>query len=74
MVCPTRCIHNLGSTDLIVCRVAITLEYVLEVAQEPFGPFLFPPHQQPDSEKAPNFWSAARFHDTVLADCVSPNR
>ena len=41
-VCPTRCMHDLGSTHMIVCRVAVTLEYALEVAQEPFGTFPFP--------------------------------
>jgi hypothetical protein len=32
-------VHNLGAAQMIVCRIAITLEYALEVAQEPFGTF-----------------------------------
>jgi hypothetical protein len=34
--------HDPGATNLIVCRVAVTLEYAFEVAQEPFGSFPFP--------------------------------
>jgi hypothetical protein len=43
-MCPTRCMHDLGSTHMIICRVAVTLEYALEVAQEPLGTFPFPTH------------------------------
>jgi hypothetical protein len=36
---PTRRMHDLGSTNMIVGPVTITLQDPLEVAQEPFGTF-----------------------------------
>src|SRR5260370_36795846 len=50
--CPTRCMHNLGATHMIVCRIAIILEYALEVAQEPFGTFPFPAHPKVEHHRS----------------------
>jgi hypothetical protein len=36
---PTRCVNDSRSADMIVCRIAVSLEYALEVAQEAFGTF-----------------------------------
>jgi len=36
--------YDLWAAQVVVCRIAVTLEYALEVAQEPFGTFPFPAH------------------------------
>src|SRR5262245_62340190 len=41
---PTGGMHDIGAAHVVVCRIAVTLEYALEVAQEPFGTFPFPAH------------------------------
>jgi hypothetical protein len=43
---------DLGSTHMIVCRVTVTLEYALEVAQEPFGTFPFPAHPEVEHHRS----------------------
>jgi hypothetical protein len=37
---------------MIVCRIAITLEDALEVAQEPFGTFPFPAHAKVEHHRS----------------------
>ena len=39
---PASCMYDLGAAHMVVCRIAVTLEYALEVAQKPFGTFPFP--------------------------------
>src|SRR6516165_4709236 len=51
-MCPTRCMHDLGATHMIVCRIAVTLEYALEVAQEPFGTFPFPTQSEVEHHRS----------------------
>jgi hypothetical protein len=38
--------HDVGATYVIVSRVAVTLEYAFEVAQETPGTFPFPAHAE----------------------------
>jgi hypothetical protein len=44
--------YNLGATHMIVCPVAITLKYALEVAQEPFGTFTFTAHPEVEHHRS----------------------
>src|SRR5262245_41606965 len=38
---PTSCMSGLGAAHVVVSRIAVALEYALEVAQQPVGPFPF---------------------------------
>jgi len=54
--------HNLGATHMILCRVAITLEYALEVAQKPFGTF------------PPTAHSEVEHHCSARPGCIARGR
>ena len=45
-MCPTGRMHDVGAAHVIVSRVAVALEYALEVAQETPWTFPFPTHPE----------------------------
>src|SRR6478609_401993 len=49
---PTRRVHKLGSTEMVVSPVPITLQDSFEVAQEPFGTFPFPTHPEVEDHRS----------------------